>query len=126
MAVEMTYQQFKDIVLVENLTDKWGKPKHTRFYKRYFYKFRKQLIKDFGKRLDLLYCSEPTCDFHNDYMFDGKATVMELEHINRETNDSRPENLKSLCALHHQQTLGYKNRKTPITEYVKELENLQK
>jgi hypothetical protein len=59
-------------------------------------------------------------------MFEGKATVMELEHDDRDTSNSLPENLRSLCAIHHQQTLGYKNRKTPITEYVKNLENLQR
>jgi hypothetical protein len=51
---------------------------------------------------------------------------MELEHINRITNDARPENLKSLCPCCHQQTDGYKNRKTPITEYVEKLKNLQR
>jgi|TARA_B110000914_G_scaffold18147_1_gene13871 hypothetical protein len=125
-AKKMIYQEFKDKVLVEHLTDAKGKPKHTRFYKNYFYAFRKQLIKDFGKQLDMLYCSKPGCEFENNYMFDGNATVMELDHINRDTSDSRPENLRSLCALHHQQTLGYKNRKSPITEYVNKLINLQR
>jgi len=58
-------------------------------------------------------------------MFDGKAVVMELEHKNRNTSDSRPENLESLCPIHHQQTEGYKNRKIDITEHVKKLESLQ-
>ena len=88
--------------------------------------FRNQLREEFGPQLDLLYCSKPTCQFHNTYMFEGKATVMELEHDDRDTSNSLPENLRSLCAIHHQQTLGYKNRKTPITEYVKNLENLQR
>ena len=126
MAKKMTYQEFKDNVLVKHLTDAKGKPKHTRFYKNYFYAFRKQLIKDFGKKLDLLYCSEPDCYFSNNNIWNGKATVMELEHINRDTSDSRPENLKSLCPCCHQQTDGYKNRKIPITEYVEKLKNLQR
>ena len=71
--------------------------------------------KDYGKTLDMLYCSHPGCQFGNDYMFDGNATIMELDHINRDTSDSRPENLRSLCSLHHSQTLGYKNRKIPIS-----------
>lgn len=116
-----TYKEFKDKFLVKDYKNSKGEPTHTRYFKNYFYKFRNQLIKDFGKKLDLLYCSKPSCQFHNTYMFDGKAIIMELEHINRKTNDARPENLKSLCALHHQQTLGYKNRKIDITEYVEKL-----
>jgi hypothetical protein len=58
-------------------------------------------------------------------MFNGKAIIMELEHKNRITNDARPENLESLCPLCHQQTLGYKNRKTDITEYVEKLKASQ-
>jgi len=119
------YQEFKDKFLIKDYRDSKGKPKHTRYVKKYFYRFRNQLIEEFGPKLDLLYCSKPSCQFHNTYMFDGKALVMELEHKNRITNDSRPENLESLCSLHHQQTMGYKNRKTDITEYVEKLKSTQ-
>jgi hypothetical protein len=122
----MTYEKFKSKYLIKNFTDKWGNPKHTRYIKKYFYTFRNQLREEFGPKLDLLYCSVPSCQFHNDYIFDGKPIIMELEHKNRITNDSRPENLESLCCLHHQQTIGYKNRKTSIADYHKSLIELQK
>ena len=121
----MTYRYFKDTYLIENYVDSKGNPKHTRYVKKYFYQFRKQLRAEFGPSLDLLYCSKPQCQFHTTYMFDGNAIVMELEHKNRNTNDATPSNLESLCSLHHQQTLGYKNRKTDITEYVENLKSLQ-
>tara|TARA_R100000781_G_scaffold5951_2_gene6400 strand:+ start:39 stop:416 length:378 start_codon:yes stop_codon:yes gene_type:complete len=124
--VELTYKEFKDKFLIKDYKNSKGEPTHTRYYKKYFYAFRNQLIKDFGKKLDLLYCSVPTCQFYDNYMWNGKAIVMELEHINRVTNDARPKNLKSLCPCCHQQTLGYKNRKIPITEYVNKLINLQR
>ena len=120
-----TYQEFKNKILVEDYRNSKGKPMHTRFYKKYFYKFRNQLKKEFGPKLDLLYCSNSYCQFHKTYMFNGKAIIMELEHKNRITNDARPENLESLCPLCHQQTLGYKNRKTDITEYVEKLKASQ-
>tara|TARA_B100002019_G_C20765589_1_gene355117 strand:+ start:15 stop:392 length:378 start_codon:yes stop_codon:yes gene_type:complete len=122
---KLTYQEFKNNYLIQNYTDAEGNPKHTRLIKKYFYRFRKQLREEFGPQLDIHYCSKPSCQFHNTDMFDGKAIIMELEHKNRITNDSRPENLESLCPLHHQQTLGYKNRKTDITEYVEKLKSLQ-
>ena len=111
MAAKKTLQKLNPRK-IEHLTDAKGKPKHTRFYKNYFYAFRKQLIKDFGpKQLDMLYCSKPgPVNLKITICLMVNATVMELDHINRDTSDSRPENLRSLCALHHQQTLGYKNR----------------
>jgi hypothetical protein len=125
MGKKITYEEFRDNYLIKNLTDSRGNPKHTKSVKKYFYRFRKQLRKEFGLELDLLYCSRSSCIFHNTYMFDGKAVVMELEHKNRDISDSRPENLESLCPIHHQQTAGYKNRKIDITEHVKKLESLQ-
>jgi hypothetical protein len=124
--VKLTYKEFRDKYLIKGFKNSKGEPKHTRYYKKYFYAFRNQLIKDFGKKLDLLYCSELDCYFFNNNIWNGKNIVMELEHINRITNDARPENLKSLCPCCHQQTDGYKNRKTPITEYVEKLKNLQR
>jgi len=122
----MTYKYFKDTFLIKNYVDGKGNPKHTRYVKQYFYQFRKQLREEFGPSLDLLYCSKPQCQFHTTYMFDGNAIVMELEHKNRITNDATPINLESLCTLHHQQTLGYKNRKVDINEHVKRLIKSQK
>ena len=122
----MTYKHFKDTYLIKNYVDSKGNPKHTRYVKKYFYQFRKQLREEFGPSLDLLYCSKPQCQFHTTYMFDGNAIVMELEHKNRNTNDATPSNLESLCSLHHQQTLGYKNRKIDINEHVERLIKLQR
>ena len=122
----MTYKYFKDTFLIKNYVDGKGKPTHTRYVKKYFYQFRKQLREEFGPSLDLLYCSKPQCQFHTTYMFDGNAIVMELEHKNRITNDATPNNLESLCTLHHQQTLGYKNRKVDINEHVERLIKSQK
>ena len=122
---KITYEYFKNNFLIKDYRDGNGNPMHTRYVKKYFYRFRNQLKEEFGPKLDLFHRSKPNCQFHNTYMFDGKAIVMELEHKNRITNDARPENLESLYPLHHQQTLGYKNRKTDITEYVEKLKSTQ-
>ena len=122
----MTYEYFKSTYLIEGFTDSKGQPKHTRYVKKYFYQFRKQLLEEFGPQLDLHYCSKPDCHYHTTYMHCGKPVVMELEHINGITNDARPENLKSLCSICHTQTTGYKGRKKIISEYHQKLINLQK
>ena len=70
---KLTYQEFKNNYLIQNYTDAEGNPKHTRLIKKYFYRFRKQLREEFGPQLDIHYCSKPSCQFHNTYMFDGKA-----------------------------------------------------
>lgn len=106
----MNYQKFKQEYLIDNFTNKKGKPKHTRFVKRLFYKFNKELKAEFG--FDIL-----TCQHCNISEWNGRPIVMELDHINRKTNDSRIENLRPLCPNCHQQTLGYKNRKISIEEY---------
>jgi len=48
--VELTYKEFKDKFLIKDYKNSKGEPTHTRYYKKYFYAFRNQLIKDFGKR----------------------------------------------------------------------------
>lgn len=105
-----TYEEFKVKYLVENFTDKWGKPKHTRLVKDMFYRYNEQLKSEFG--FDLYRCEECKCTGHN-----GRPLMMELEHVNRITNDSRIENLRSLCPNCHTQTDGYKNRMLTIEQY---------
>jgi 5-methylcytosine-specific restriction endonuclease McrA len=104
------YETFKQKYLVKNFTDKWGKPKHTRLVKDKFYRYNAELKEEFG--FDLSVCGECGCTSHN-----GRPLMMELEHINRITNDSRIENLRSLCPNCHTQTDGYKNRMSTIEEY---------
>lgn len=105
------YETFKQKYLVKNFKDKWGKPKHTRLVKDYFYRYNEELKNEFG--FDLHCCDE--CGRSDEY--NGKPVIMELEHINRITNDSRIENLRSLCPMCHTQTPGYKNRMVTIEEH---------
>jgi len=105
-----TYEGFKAKYLVENYSDKWGKPKHTRLVQDKFYRYNEQLKAEFG--FDLYCCEECKCTSHN-----GRPIMMELEHVNRITNDSRIENLRSLCPNCHTQTDGYKNRMLTIEDY---------
>lgn len=112
------YQKFKEKYLVSNYTDKNGKAKHTRFVKRHFYKFHKELKEEYG--LDLRTCS---CCGRGDIDERGIPFIMELDHINRVTNDSRISNLRSLCPICHMQTDGYKNRSVSIQQYHERLFN---
>lgn len=106
-----TYTTFKKECLVENLCDRDGKPKHTRFIKRLFYQFNEELKAEFG--FDLHQCDQ--CK-RNDWDEHGPF-MMELEHTNRITNDSRISNLRSLCPICHQRTFGYSNRSVSIEEH---------
>lgn len=110
----MNYHRFKKKYLVKDFRDKKGNPKHTRYVKKLFYKFAKELLDEYG--FDLLTCEVCGCKNHN-----GRPIIMELDHLNRITNDSRIENLSSKCPNCHQQTLGYKNRKITIEEHFKNL-----
>jgi hypothetical protein len=110
----MNYETFKKKYLIENLTDKKGIPKHTRLIKRLFYKFRSQLKEEFG--FDILTCS--VCGIQE---WNNRPIIMELDHLNRVTNDSRIENLDSKCPNCHQQTLGYANRSSEIEEYFQKI-----
>ena len=114
----ISYETFKNQFLIENFTNKSGKEVHTRFYKKYFYRFRKELKSEFN--FDILTCSNKECNITSHA---GRPIVMELDHINRITNDARIENLRPLCPNCHQQTLGYKNRKISIEEYFNKLLN---
>ncbi len=114
----ISYKAFKKDYLVENYTNKLGKAVHTRFYKKYFYRFREELKNEFG--FDILTCSNKKCNITSHV---GRPIVMELDHINRITNDARIKNLRPLCPNCHQQTLGYKNRKISIEEYFNKLLN---
>jgi len=107
------YEKFKRKYLVEHFTDKFGNPKHTRLVKHLFYKFAAQLKADFG--FDIFTCS--VCGIHGATAYNGRPVVMEIDHLNRDTSDSRIENLDPKCPNCHQATLGYKNRKTPIEKY---------
>ena len=110
----MNYKSFKEEYLIEGFMDKSGNPKHTRFVKRLFYRSSNELKKEFG--FDIFTCLH--CDINE---WNGRPVVMELDHINRKTNDSRIQNLRPLCPNCHQQTLGYKNRKISIEDYVNNL-----
>ena len=110
----MNYETFKQEYLIENFTDWWGNPKHTRYVKKYFYRFRNELKEEFG--FDILTCS--VCGIKE---WNNRPVIMELDHLNRITNDSRIENLSPKCPNCHQQTLGYKNRRVEIEEYFQSL-----
>jgi 5-methylcytosine-specific restriction endonuclease McrA len=112
----ISYETFKENFLIENYTNKLHIPVHTRYYKKYFYRFRKELKKEFG--FDILTCSNKKCGITSHV---GRPIIMELDHINRITNDARIKNLRPLCPNCHQQTLGYKNRKISIEEYFQKL-----
>lgn len=108
---EYNYIEFKKKFLIRDLRDALGNPMHTRFAKKYFYKFLYELEKEFG--LNMRKCS--ICGI--DDMWNGKPFMMELDHINRITNDSRIKNLRVLCPICHTQTDGYKNRTESIEDY---------
>ena len=110
----VTYEKFKNEYLIQDYRNKKGKKVHTKEYKHYFYKFRKELKEEFG--FDILKCSQCGCTDHN-----GRPIIIELDHLNRVTNDARIENLDPKCPNCHQQTLGYKNRKVTIEEYFERL-----
>jgi 5-methylcytosine-specific restriction endonuclease McrA len=110
----VNYEIFKKEYLIENLTNGWGFPKHTRFVKQYFYRFRDKLKEEFG--FDILTCS--VCGIKE---WNNLPIIMELDHLNRITNDSRIENLSPKCPNCHQQTFGYKNRRIGIKEYFQKL-----
>lgn len=113
----MTYDQFKQRYLIENLLDKSGSPKHTRHVKHLFYKFAVELKQEFG--FDMHKCDQ--CGLTE---WNGHGIVLELEHKNRITNDSRITNLRMLCPNCHSQTDGYKNRKTHINEHHAKIKQL--
>ena len=104
------YEEFKSKFLIKEYTDGKGRPKHTRFAKGIFYTFAEQLKNEF--KFDMFTCSECGCTEHN-----SRPVIMEMDHLNRDTSDSRIENLSMKCPNCHSQTLGYKNRTIPIEEY---------
>lgn len=108
---EITYSDFKKKILVNDYKDSYGVPKHTKLVKQYFYKFMHELLRDYN--FNMRECS--ICGI--DDMWNGRPFVMELDHINRVTNDSRISNLRMLCPICHTQTNGYKNRVENIEDY---------
>lgn len=112
------YSRFKKKYLIQNFCNKKGEPKHTRLVKDQFYKYAIQLRTEYG--LDMFRCSCCGIGRHN-----GRNIVLELDHINGVTNDSRIENLRILCPNCHSQTAGYKNRQISVEDYVHSLYNMQ-
>ena len=110
----ITFEQFEQNYLIQNFCDKNGNPKHTRFVKGYFYKFAEQLKEKYD--FDIHTCAH--CGLTE---WNSLAIIMELDHINSTTNDSRIDNLRPLCPNCHSQTAGYKNRKQSINERVAQL-----
>ena len=101
-----TWETFQQKILIEDFRDTKGRPKHTRFVKDLFYKFSDELLEHHG--FDMHTCS--CCGIKsNDWQ--GKPIVIELDHINGVTNDSRLDNLRMLCPNCHSQTPNYKNRR---------------
>ena len=117
--VDINYFNFKQKYLVQDYRGTDGQPVHTRYLKSKFYRFAKQLKDEFG--FDMFTCSECGCTEHN-----GRPIVMELDHLNRITNDARISNLSMKCPNCHSQTNGYKNRKDTIEEYFIKLKSLQR
>jgi len=117
--VDINYFNFKQKYLVQDYRGTDGQPVHTRYLKSKFYRFAKQLKNEFG--FDMFTCSECGCTEHN-----GRPIVMELDHLNRITNDARIINLSMKCPNCHSQTNGYKNRKDTIEEYFIRLKSLQR
>ena len=78
--VDINYFNFKQKYLVQDYRGTDGQPVHTRYLKSKFYRFAKQLKDEFG--FDMFTCSECGCTEHN-----GRPIVMELDHLNRITND---------------------------------------
>jgi Zn finger protein HypA/HybF involved in hydrogenase expression len=115
---ELAYKNFKQKYLVEDYRNSKGEPVHTRYYKKMFYKYAKQLKEEFN--FDMYTCSECNCTEHN-----GRPIMMELDHLNRKTNDARIENLSMKCPNCHSQTDGYKNRKVSIEELHQSLKKSQ-
>jgi 5-methylcytosine-specific restriction endonuclease McrA len=100
------WETFKQNILVEDLRTSKGLPRHTRLAKKLFYKFSDELLEYYG--FDMHTCS---CCGIKSNNWQGKDIVIELDHINGITNDSRIENLRMLCPNCHSQTPNYKNRK---------------
>lgn len=103
----ITFEKFEANYLVENFTDKKGRPKHTRYVKRLFYKFNEILKKKYN--FDLYTCS--VCGLRE---WQNKPIVIELDHLNEITNDSRIQNLSPKCPNCHSQTSNFRNRKSKL------------
>lgn len=107
--IGMTFEHFEQNYLIENFSDGKGNPKHTRFVKQHFYTFAERLKQKYGFDIH-------SCQFCGLTEWNGRSIIMELDHINSVTNDSRIENLRPLCPNCHSQTDGYKNRRTSVCE----------
>lgn len=113
----ITFEEFVDTVLIKNYCCGKGKPKHTRFVKKLFYRFSNELKELYGFNIHKCSC----CGIEE---WQGRAIIMELDHINRVTNDSRIENLRPLCPNCHSQTDGFRNRSIDVCQYVQTLKKV--
>jgi hypothetical protein len=112
MGRKMLWEPFLATRLTTNILDGKGRPLHTRYYKKQMQSFHPELKEHFG--FDFRKCEICGCDdYHH---ITGRPFFMELDHINRITNDARIENLRPLCMTCHSQTDGYKNRKITIEQ----------
>lgn len=114
MREKISFAQFESKYLIRNFVDGRGKPKHTRYVKKYFYRFAKELKQKYN--FDILSCSK--CNLSE---WQGKKIIIELDHKNSVTNDSRISNLRPLCPNCHSQTAGYKNRSTSVAKRIQSL-----
>ena len=85
---------------------------HTRFMKKYFYRFAKSFAK-IG--LDPFKCKHCGITEHN-----GQPILMDIDHINGDHHDGRLSNLRFLCPNCHSQTDTFKNRRSTVAEIFEE------
>jgi len=103
---KVDYKTFKKKYMVRNLLNMHGKPKHTRYLKKFFERFAKELLEEFG--LDVHHCAH--CGIGEEW--NGKKLVLQMEHKNAVINDSRASNIEYLCANCHSQTPTFCRRKS--------------
>jgi len=106
-------KSFEDAVeKIENYKD------HTRFMKKYFYRFAKSFAK-IG--LDPFRCKHCGITEHN-----GRAILMDIDHINGDYLDGRLSNLRFLCPNCHSQTDTFKNRVSTVEDIFEQKINMCK
>ena len=102
---KIDYKTFKKSYLVKRLLDKNGNEKHTRKVKNLFERFAAEIKRDYG--LDFHHCAH--CGIGQSW--NGKKLVLQMEHKNAVTCDSRASNIEFLCANCHSQTPTFCRRK---------------
>ena len=117
----LTFKKFQDKCLRYTF-DKYGKPKHTRYFRKLFIRFSNELLDIYG--LDLKKCNNEKCGithWHNLPLI----YVGELHHVNGITNDSRPSNLKFYCSNCHTLTKNYKGRIRKTEQFLEKQYNFK-